>query len=542
MGKQGPCYHCGVTSTPLWRNGPPEKPVLCNACGSRWRTKGTLANYTPLHTRIETDDLEEYKVPRLKIISIKAKDLKLQKRKQTHDNVAVQGKAPECDQNFRKILDDDASNRSSSGSAISYSESCAQFGSTDASDFTGPAQSIVWDTVVPSRKRTCVSRPKPSPVEKLTKDLCSILHEQQASSNFSGSSEEDLIFESDTPMVSVEIGHGGVLIKHPSLAAREEESEASSLSVDNKPNLVNEVYSGSASLPVHNDDKGITFPSISNEKLKKSTGQGIQQEHAKRDKSLFERSQLLQSCNSPLRSLDLKDVVSFEEYKGHLTPEEQEQLMKYLPCADTSRLPDSLKSMFDSPQFKENLSSFQQLLAEGVFDLSFSGVKSEDCKTLKRLVLVSLAKSKWVEQYNLLKDIKGMKNIDNNGVANGISLPGSSDLKPGKRPRDGQNHNFPEPKATMKSPRRGVTRAGYETKDPIDNDGSCFSPRSLFALPTDGSSMMLDSFQFTDDSSDQVLLLDIPSNGAFPQAELLPTTSIQQASTCSVGHQNLIRP
>ncbi|KAH0455980.1 hypothetical protein IEQ34_013887 [Dendrobium chrysotoxum] len=51
MGKHGPCRHCRVTSTPLWRNGPPEKPVLCNACGSRWRTKGSLANYTPLHAR-----------------------------------------------------------------------------------------------------------------------------------------------------------------------------------------------------------------------------------------------------------------------------------------------------------------------------------------------------------------------------------------------------------------------------------------------------------------------------------------------------------
>ncbi|GJP32736.1 hypothetical protein CLOM_g17333 [Closterium sp. NIES-68] len=49
MGKQGPCNHCGVAVTPLWRNGPPEKPVLCNACGSRWRTRGTLVNYMPLH-------------------------------------------------------------------------------------------------------------------------------------------------------------------------------------------------------------------------------------------------------------------------------------------------------------------------------------------------------------------------------------------------------------------------------------------------------------------------------------------------------------
>ncbi len=38
------------TATPLWRNGPPEKPVLCNACGSRWRTKGTLLNYMPMHS------------------------------------------------------------------------------------------------------------------------------------------------------------------------------------------------------------------------------------------------------------------------------------------------------------------------------------------------------------------------------------------------------------------------------------------------------------------------------------------------------------
>lgn len=33
--------------TPLWRNGPQEKPVLCNACGSRWRIRGTLENYIP---------------------------------------------------------------------------------------------------------------------------------------------------------------------------------------------------------------------------------------------------------------------------------------------------------------------------------------------------------------------------------------------------------------------------------------------------------------------------------------------------------------
>ena len=141
---------------------------------------------------------------------------------------------------------------------------------------------MVWDSMVPSRKRTCVSRPKQSPVEKLTKDLYTILHEQQAS-YFSGSSEEDLLFESETPMVSVEIGHGSVLIRHPSSIPREEESEASSLSVDNKQSQINEVYSHSAT--VHTNSKGVNFTGPGLEKMKNPVGQGMQQEPLKRQSS-----------------------------------------------------------------------------------------------------------------------------------------------------------------------------------------------------------------------------------------------------------------
>ena len=120
-----------ATGTPLWRNGPPEKPVLCNACGSRWRTKGTLANYTPLHARAEADDSEDQRVSRVKIISLhKNKEMKSLKRKQNHDSVVVSGGLTpdyKYNQGFGKAVDEDTSNRSSSGSAISNTESCAQF-------------------------------------------------------------------------------------------------------------------------------------------------------------------------------------------------------------------------------------------------------------------------------------------------------------------------------------------------------------------------------------------------------------------------------
>ncbi|CAN4107671.1 unnamed protein product [Withania somnifera] len=49
MGREGPCFHCGIKQSPLWRYGPPEKPVLCNACGSRWRIRRTLDGYIPKH-------------------------------------------------------------------------------------------------------------------------------------------------------------------------------------------------------------------------------------------------------------------------------------------------------------------------------------------------------------------------------------------------------------------------------------------------------------------------------------------------------------
>ncbi|KAK5804710.1 GATA transcription factor 26-like [Gossypium arboreum] len=514
MGKQGPCYHCGVTSTPLWRNGPPEKPVLCNACGSRWRTKGTLANYTPLHARAEPDDYEDNRASRVKSISInKNKEVKFLKRKPNHDTVVV---APDYNQGFCKFVDDDTSNRSSSGSAISNSESCAQFGGADASDLTGPAQPNVWDSMVPSKKRTCINRLKPSPVEKLTKDLCTILHEQQ-SSYFSGSSEEDLLLESQIPMVSFEFGHGSVLIRHPSSIAREEESEASSLSVENKQYSVNEAYSHCSSFPTCNDNKGFKISGHGIEKAK-TARQGMEHEQLRRDKIQHEKSVMLESHNSPLCKIDLNDVLNFKEFMKHLTNEEQQQLLQYLPPLDFSKFPDSLENMFESPQFKENLCYFQKLLEEGVFKISVPGVKAEDCKTLKRLVLFNLTKSHWVEHRHVLKKCKS--SIGGCATAREPNATALNNLATMKRSRDSQCQNFPEAR-NLNSPKRVIVKATCENKELIDNDGSCFSPGSLLTLPHDGSSPVLDSLHYVDESSDQDLLLDVPSNGSFPLAELL---------------------
>ncbi|KAE8713788.1 GATA transcription factor 26 [Hibiscus syriacus] len=532
MGKQGPCYHCGVTRTPLWRNGPPEKPVLCNACGSRWRTKGTLAKYTPLHARPEPEESRA----RVKSISINKNKVKLLKRKPNHDTAII---SPDYNLGFRKFVDEDTSNRSSSGSAISNSESCAQFGSVDASDLTGPAQSNVWDSMVSSKKRTCVNRPKPSPVEKLTKDLYTILHEQRQSSYFSGSFEEDLLLESETPMVSIEIGHGSILIRHPSSIAREEESEVSSLSFDNKQYSMNEAYSHLLNFPAYNDRKSINFLGHGIEKAKNPAGQGMLHEQVKRDKAPYEKTLMLESHNSPLCNIDLSDIINIEEFVKHLTKDEQQQLLRYLPPLDISKLPESLKCMFESPQFKDNLCYFQQLLEEGFFDISVSGVKAEDCKTLKRFALFNLTKSHWVEFRHGLKKCKS--SVGGSVVARG---PNAITLNNSVAMKRSRNSQIPDER-TLKSPKRVTVKATYGNKEHRENDDSCFCPRSLFALPPDGSSLMLDSLHFVDECSDQDLLLDVPHNGSFPQAELLhPTSSLgQRASTSSNSlHPHLVHP
>lgn len=143
---------------------------------------------------------------------------------------------------------------------------------------------------MPSKKRTCVSRSKASSVEKLTKDLCNILQEQQQSVQFSLSSEEDLLFESGSPLDSFEIGHGGCLIKFINSNYREEESEASSVSVYSKNHRVAESRAGSQSL-VSPKCKETNIPNVGIGMLK-SLNSEAWQESAKRYFSRLSQSYL----------------------------------------------------------------------------------------------------------------------------------------------------------------------------------------------------------------------------------------------------------
>ncbi|CAN6479960.1 unnamed protein product [Victoria cruziana] len=275
MGKHGPCCHCGVTSTPLWRNGPPNKPVLCNACGSRWRTKGTLVNYAPLHARGYSATEHENRgnhegVRALHNTTSGALHAAKPKPEYSHIDDYIKDKSESIPAIHEKNMcsgstEGGIGNRSSSISGISYSESSSQFDSTDGNEITGSVQSHAWETRIPSRRRTSLKRPNPSSVEKLQKELYDILHEHESS--YLSELSEVLLFESEIPIGSVEIGLGSILIKPPLSSGAEKESEGCSFPSENKHYAKDKQYPG-VSLPLLQSESCKSSSSVvSNDRL-----------------------------------------------------------------------------------------------------------------------------------------------------------------------------------------------------------------------------------------------------------------------------------
>lgn len=71
----------------------------------------------------------------------------------------------------------------------------------------------------------------------------------------------------------------------------------------------------------------------------------------------------------------------------------------------------------------------------------------------------------------------------------------------------------------MRSP-KSVTKS-HESKVTTENNVSCFNPRSLASAFAQENGSAMFGYEGNCSSDQDLLLLDLPSNGSFPQAELL---------------------
>ncbi|KAM3219628.1 GATA transcription factor 26-like [Capsicum annuum] len=183
-----------LTGTPLWRPGPPKKPVLCNACGSRWWTKGTLDDYVPKHGNRKT---QSNQLPsEMKTHLLAHEDQKLEV------GLEVSGQ-----EDSLASLEEEMNNISSLGSAGLPSDNCMQMEETNDKD-------PLWNPEsVPRRKRSKLRQLILSPVERLQRQLNNNLQEL----NFEDIALDDetvtLIYAQNKYIPPNEIGLGAMLLK-----------------------------------------------------------------------------------------------------------------------------------------------------------------------------------------------------------------------------------------------------------------------------------------------------------------------------------------
>ncbi|XP_022762097.1 GATA transcription factor 26-like [Durio zibethinus] len=210
MRKKGPCFHCGIDNTPLWRNGPPEKPVLCNACGSRYRLGKSLENYTPKTFQVIRKKKQEA-VPKA-IVS--------------EDQNIVTSNA--C---YTSFLEDYASSESST--SHNY-QNCFPIKQENRAD--NPVENLgsLWG--IPSRKRSPVVYGSPTTIQKLRRDLHKILRNEDTFNNNASEGPEDvLIYNININKLQIpsnEIGLGSMLLKFPVSSQNHNEIEPCSSTIN----------------------------------------------------------------------------------------------------------------------------------------------------------------------------------------------------------------------------------------------------------------------------------------------------------------------
>ncbi|XP_027348452.1 GATA transcription factor 26-like [Abrus precatorius] len=142
--------------TPLWRNGPEEKPVLCNACGSRYRIWGSLDDYLPKHFQ------------------------------------------PEHLSNLEKLMP---------GSSLNVKNIIPSSDDPDSDE----KDSSLWNPKVPSKKRSRVVYERITPMKRFHKRLLSMWKHGKPNES---SPEEVLLYHNVNNFIpSGEIGLGAVLLK-----------------------------------------------------------------------------------------------------------------------------------------------------------------------------------------------------------------------------------------------------------------------------------------------------------------------------------------
>lgn len=556
MGKQGPCCHCGIATTPLWRNGPADKPVLCNACGSRWRTKGTLVNYMPMHSGglgLKSSSSKKSSQKEIEHHSLK--------RKEPSDGLLDSYCSYSRADNSRGMLhDDDACTRSSTGSGMSVSESCVQrSGTTGRTPDCWPP----WGCHVPSKRRSVMRRHPPSANRLAYHFQMPDLHAIKPLP-----SEEDLLVEYKPSSMLVEIGLGGIFIRPPVSGAPTQESQSSSLMCEKqemKQSVMLEsdvtrvgvmgVPFSEGSSKHRGRDKTRAFPRNSRNGGNGSTRNWIS------NKTLLEnfpynKRDVLQSCHSPLVFVELKDIINSDTFMGLLSEQERHQLMKHLSPADKH---DSVKDMFSSAQFESALRGFQDLLSGGMFDSQESGVSPRVLQHYQQLLTISdLTRSGWIERCSqmgkrkssaeyakimqgkeyLKEKLKGLSSLGADGLsssAEGKRLPAGNlgsvvtevDETPDfSTPSTRCQTSTPVSHVTLEREHQATEMSSRQRRDsfkPSAFEGggqskATPSSRSQFSSYQGGKSAMEAP---TYGLLEHDVLLDLPSNLSFQQAELL---------------------